>query len=270
MNVRRRTRPHPTNALEEAVDVSLGAVIDAGRALREEINQAPPDVGSIARNAEEVGRAARSLTIRSRRLERGSPYESAVDEGLELVEGLIVAAEGAGPAVADAIAFEAELVELLAAVVRRRIGGELKKARTRNQLSIRSLSRTTGLGLGYVSEIEGGRSGPPSVEVCTKLDAVLGTKLAKMVGETQARVENLKEAARERRKRESRGTRRVPDLAPRESARVQAAVIALANDDQLLRLVEHLIAVPLEARRAVARLIEGVAPLFKEDPGTGR
>jgi predicted NAD/FAD-binding protein len=90
----------------------------------------------------------------------------------------------------------------------------------------------------------------------------LGTNVEPLVKDVRRRVTELKDRSRTRRAKYARDRRRGGQLGPRDDARLQAVVIALADDQALLELTEALIALPRAARRGVQQLIQGFNDAF--------
>jgi transcriptional regulator with XRE-family HTH domain len=260
-SARLRTLPFPANIEEEAVEAVLASLSEAADALLEELGRDVPEFPLIGNLSEDLGRSTRSLIPRWRRLPRASPYrEHAIPQALGLLQRVFEAAEAAGPAARDAAAIEDEVGELALVVARLQVGKALRTAR--EGMSLRAAAAHTGLAVGYLSELEGGQTGLPSDEVCRRLDAALGTKVVPMVKDARQRAAELKDRSRTRRAKGARDRRRGGPLGPRDDARLQAVVTALADDRTLLELTEALIALPHTARRGVQQLMQGFKDAF--------
>jgi transcriptional regulator with XRE-family HTH domain len=258
---RLRTLPFPANIEEEAVEAVLTSLSEAAEALLEEFESDVPELAVIGGLSEDLGRSSRSLIPRWRRLPRASPYrEQAIRQALDLLQRVSKAAEAAGPAARDAAAIEDEVGELVLAAARLQVGKALRAAR--QGMSLRAAAARTGLAVSYLSELEGGQTGLPSEEVCRRLDTILGTKVVPVVEEARQRVAVLKDRSRTRRAKGARDRRRDSLFGPRDDARLQAVVTALADDRVLLELTEALVALPHPARRGVQQLIQGIRDAF--------
>jgi transcriptional regulator with XRE-family HTH domain len=248
--------PFPASIEEEAVEAILASLSDAAGALLEELGRDVPELPVVGSLSEDLARSTRSLIPRWRRLPRASPYrEHAIPQALGHLQRIFEAAEAAGPDVRDAAAVEDEVGELVLVAARLRVGEALRMAR--QGMSLRTAAARTGLAVGYLSELEGGQTGLPSDEVGRRLDAVLGTKVEPMVRDVRQRVAELKGRSRTRRAKHARDRRRGGPLGPRDDARLQSVVTALADDRALLELTEALIALPHAARRGIQQLIQG-------------
>ncbi len=256
-----RTLPFPANIEEEAVEAVLASLSEAAGTLAEELGRDVPELPLVGTLSEDLARSTRSLIPRWRRLPRSSPYrEHAIPQALDLLQRVFEAAEAAGPAARDAAAIEDEVGELVLVAARLQVGKALRTAR--QGMSLRAAAARTSLAVGYLSELEGGKTGLPSDEACQRLDAALATKVAPMVKDVRQRVADLKGRSRTRRAKHARDRRRGPVLGPRDDARLQAVVTALADDRALLELTEALITLPRTARRGVQQLIQGVNDAF--------
>jgi transcriptional regulator with XRE-family HTH domain len=256
ISVRLRTSPFPANIQEEAVEAALASLSETAAALLDELGPNTPDLPVLGNLSEDLGRSARSLVSRWRRLPRISPYrEHAILQALDVLRSVTEAADAAGAAVQDAVATEDEVGEFLLLAARLRVAKALRTAR--KGTSLRAAAARIGLAVGYLSELEGGQAGLPSDEVCRKLDGALGTKVEPVVKDARLRAAELKTRSRMRRARRGSDRRHGAPLGPRDDARLQAVVTALAADRSLLELTETLVTLPRAARRGVQQLLEG-------------
>src|SRR6266536_1048177 len=200
ISARLRTSPYPANIHEEAVEAALASLSETAAALLDELGPNTPDLPVLGNLSEDLGRSARSLVSRWRRLPRISPYrEHAILQALDVLRSVSEAADGAGAAVQDAVATEDEVGELILLAARLRVGKALRTAR--KGTTLRAAAARTGLAVSYLSELEGGQAGLPSDEACQKLDAALGTKVEPVVKDARQRVAELKSRSRTRRAR---------------------------------------------------------------------
>lgn len=60
-------------------------------------------------------------------------------------------------------------------------GEALKKARVAKKITLRELSEYVGKSIGYISDVEHGRKGPPDLETVRKAEEFLGVQGAKLI-----------------------------------------------------------------------------------------
>jgi transcriptional regulator with XRE-family HTH domain len=93
-------------------------------------------------------------------------------------------------------------------------GEALKKARVSQRMTLRELSEYLGKSIGYLSDIEQGRKGPPDLETVRKMEECLGINdhsLANFASKLRSRIS--------------------PDLALRIQMRPQLSELLLRADD---------------------------------------
>jgi transcriptional regulator with XRE-family HTH domain len=267
-SVRQRTISFPANEAEEAVYAVLRTIRTSTGAARDLIAQGEAEATELAEVAEEIGGGVASLLQRWRLLDRGSPYRSAsLDEAANLVEDVIARAEAAGGNTGIALSLESELAALVLAQARASAAEQI--ATGRGSRSLRSLAAGTGLALGYLSDLEAGRRGPPSDDVCRKLEVDLDIELLPAVAEARQRAEELKRRHRQRRAR----ARRMPlakGKLPREDTRLAAVAVAVADDPRLLELLDAVRQLPPSARRGVEQLVKELTQAFAKVESGGR
>lgn len=69
------------------------------------------------------------------------------------------------------------------------IGTRIKKRREEKNISLSELSRQTGISKGYLSSLESENADRPSADTLYKIAQALGTTVADLLGEKQARTE---------------------------------------------------------------------------------
>ncbi|MDQ6615684.1 MAG: helix-turn-helix domain-containing protein [Actinomycetota bacterium] len=269
LNVLQRTQYFPTDAYEEAVEAVLRTLRTAVRLAKDLVLVGQTPITELAEVAEEIGVATSALIDRWQRLERRSPYRSAsLDEAVMLVTGLMDAADAVGSRANGALSLEGNLSALVAARGRSLLSDRLFAAR--GAKSLRSLAKEVQLALGYLSDMEAGRAGPPSVEMCHRLEEALGIDLSD-VRAAKASADDLK---REHRRRTARVRRRsvAGGTLPREDARLRAIAVAAVDDPGLLDLIEAIGALPPSVRRGLQHLVTELArSLGRSDmPTSGR
>lgn len=252
---------YPTNIREEAVEASLSSARQAVGAILDQVDRAEEadraEVGSLA---EQLAWSVDQVVARAGRLDRASPYRlAALEEAEGLVAQIVSAVEGTS--LEGAVGLEMERASLVTALAKMRVGDVIKTSREERRMSAHALARRASMAPSYLNELEAGRSGLPSDEVCAKLSKALGVDLATAVREARQQAKAFRERARARRVRERRSTRRI-SLIPHGGARVQQAVVRLAEDPQLLELVEGTARLPAEGRRAVLRLVQDLETAF--------
>lgn len=176
--------------------------------------------------------------------------------------GRAIAIRAAEAAIA-ALDLELDLVDLVT------LDARLQVAIMLRDLKVRSTATRAGLTPGYVSELRSmakPKGGLPSPDAAMRLDRAMGRdgdaiSLHGIVTTADELSEQLRVARRSRARRPSTpmvGGERIPtDLRTRD--RVELAAEALRRDDQLLRGVEHLVALGERERRAVVRLLDELA-----------
>jgi hypothetical protein len=250
--------------MEEGIEAVLRTIREESQALLSEMGIAPPDLLAIAEHAEEAGRGARALLPRWKRLERESPYvHGAIAEAIALLGAIVTACETAGPEIAEAVGLEMEYADLREVEAALSAANLIKSAR--GARSMRSIAREANVSPGHLSEIEAGRAGLMTEEVCSRLDAVLGTDLVGHLSVPRAGAANLRDRVRQRRERRSRTARRQVAIGPRENVRLQRVGAALAGNADLLATTELLSMLPEGARLGVQKLIEALSDMFADD-----
>lgn len=265
-SVRQRTPLYPTNSAEEAVEAVLRTIRNSTRAARDLIGGERPEPGELAEAGEEISGAVASLMQRWRSLDRASPYRAAsIDEARVLVEELLEMADGASETIGAALLLEADLSVLVLAQARADAGDRIRTGR--GLRSLRRLASDTGIALGYLSDLEGGRQGPPSDEVLRRLEQVLGVDLS-VVTKARDRAVQLKQRHQERQARGRRRAAPAQGLLPREEARLRTIASAVADDPNLFALMEGVRQLPPGARRGVEQLVAELLRAFGEsEPG---
>lgn len=251
-----RTILYPSNAEEEAVQAGLDSLRAALRSLRQEIDHPEPELMIIAQLADELGRAARSVVSRSKRLGADSPYwPAAIEEAREALEGARGLGKRIGGVVEDAIAFEEDLADVLLAAEKLKIGRAVHAARAKRNWSLRALCERAGLAIGYLSDLERGRTGVPSEAAAKALDEVLGTGVAAQRAKLLPELSSLRHKGRERRLRQPEPGLRDPRL----SVRLAAISDALARDEGLRVTIERLLEMSDSVRSGIRKLVEELA-----------
>lgn len=250
--VRERTITYPTNASEEAVEVVLQTLRTAVREATDLVLSDEPPLAELAELAEDIGSAATAIVDRWQLLERQSPYRLAgLEEAVSAVEGLIGIAEETTGRAAAALSLERDLAALVAAHGRALLSDRLPAGR--GSRSIRALAKEVDIALGYLSDLEAGRVGPPSADVCEKLQRATSIELSD-VHAARDRADELKRAYRRRTAR-TRRTSAVGGTLPREDARLRALATAAIDDPQLLDLVDAIRQLPPGVRRGLEALV---------------
>jgi transcriptional regulator with XRE-family HTH domain len=215
----------------------------------------------LAELVEEIGTAAGSLIDRWPRLERNSPYRLAsLDEAIILVSELIELGRTSGDRSSPALLLEGNLSVLVAAQARALLSERLSTAR--GSRSIRSVSKGLHLALGYLSDLESGRTGPPSAAVLEKLATGLDIDLSD-VSTAKIRAEQLKHSHR-RHVTQTRRTYVVGGMLPGEDTRPRA-LGAATDDPQLLDLIDAIRQLPVPLRQVVAKLAKDLKAAWDQE-----
>jgi transcriptional regulator with XRE-family HTH domain len=238
-HVRNRTLPLPEEPTEHSADAALTEVRSRAQTLiglaRDE------DWAGVAGVSGEAIRAARSLKRRWEALDRRSPYRRYV-----LPTALALLTDAAEAVSRHGVAAEGPLHELRAdlnLMIARDAAADLI-AEARGNRNLRELARETGLGLGYLSDLQTGKVGPPSERAAAALDRAMGTSLAELVAEARATARELRAQARVA----NRAITVTPSARRSDADRLSELTMALASDRALQDLLERLIGMPARAR----------------------
>ena len=208
--------------------------------------------GELYDVAAELREATRSLEIRARVLPLSSPYRDVqADAWLEL-EAIDRELQDI-PEAAEKIALEAELAVTFVVAAKRSIAQALRDAR--GSTSLRAVATQAGVSASYLNELETGKS-VPSMVVAVKIGGAVGLDLPSLVESLLAKQAGLRERAKKR-ETARRGPLRLPaQLAPRQRERLEAAAAHLLRDEELLNVVEVLIALGADGQRALRQIAD--------------
>jgi hypothetical protein len=120
-----------------------------------------------------------------------------------------------------------------------------------DRMSVRELARATGLSAGHISELSNARGGLPNDRTARALEEVTGPGL----GETVASAKEAARSIRENARRKERELAHVTHAAPSGTDDLMRVNLALTDDSELLALVQRVIALDDEGRRAIAILL---------------
>lgn len=167
-------------------------------------------------------------------------------------------------AVVVALEIEPDLMDLVILDARLQVATALSEA----GVKIRLTAERAGLTPGYVSELKSmarPKGGLLSSDAAMRLDSTIqfdsGVSLRRIVTTTNDLIEEMRHLRHRMSRRASPpviGGKRIPsDLRSRD--RIEIAAEALRRDDQLLRGVEHLVALGQRERRAIIRMLDELA-----------
>lgn len=249
--VRQRTRLFPANEGEEAVEAVLRSLRADAQGAKDLALADSPRRGELAELAERIRSAAGSLVDRWPRLERMSPYRLAsLDEGISLISELADLGDTPGRR-AGPLTFDDSLAALFSLKARALLSDRLRTAR--GSRSIRSTAGDLNVALGYLSDLESGRKGPPSQAVLGKLADGLAIDLSD-VAAAIAQAEALKDAYRQRTAR-ARRAYASPGAYPLEDSRLRSLAASAAEDPELMELIDAIQRLPVGLRRALRNLL---------------
>jgi transcriptional regulator with XRE-family HTH domain len=247
--VRYRTLPEAEDPREVS---ALNALRDLERAIaggRDELESERPNAEGLGAACADAVRASRAVIRRTAVLPLSSPFRGGIlSRAGESLLGLIEGSDGQ----ASSLEPFPNLVNVLADVEHaagRDVFAQALKA-ARGNLSLRALAERSHVSLGHLSDLERGKSGPPSERSARALGEALDGNLAVLAKSTRARVRSLREKARLLR---SRGTLR--SKVDTDSGRIGAIAVALASDRSLLEVTERFVLAPAALRRAIGDLI---------------
>jgi transcriptional regulator with XRE-family HTH domain len=180
-----------------------------------------------------------------------SPYRLASpDEAISLISELADLGDTPGER-AGSLTFDDSLAALFSLKARALLSDRLRTAR--GSRSIRSTAGDLNVALGYLSDLESGRKGPPSQAVLGKLADGLAIDLSD-VAAAIVQAEELKDAHRQRTAR----TRRAyasPGAHPLEDSRLRSLAASAAEDPELMELINAIRRLPVGLRRALRNLL---------------
>jgi len=254
-SVRQRTMIYPANEGEEAVEAVLRTLRTDTRAAKDLLQAEGQHREELAELAEQIRTAVGSLVDRWPRLERQSPYRlAALDEAIGMINELADLGEASGRRAAP-VDFEDSLGALLSVKARALLSERLRAAR--GSRSVRSTARDLHVALGYLSDLESGRAGPPSASVLEKLADGLAIDLSD-VAAAIARAEAFKDAHR-RRVAQARRVHAATGARTQEDIRLGAFSGSAEEDLELLDLIEAIRRLPAELQRALRLLVTQLA-----------
>ena len=170
---------YPTNEREEGIHASVEGLRDAAAALVGELERGEPDVSSLADDAEQMAWATASLLGRWRHLTRASPYRlAALDEAEEILQSVLTRVNQNAD-LGDVISLEDELALVTLTSARAKVAERLRRARTASGLPVRGAAQLASVAPAYLSELEAGKSGLPSDDVCARLEEALGVEIGR-------------------------------------------------------------------------------------------
>lgn len=236
-----RTLPSPQDAQEEGI---LRAIEGLEEAL-DEAEQGPPgqliDVMNDARDTAHVVR--RSWDV----LPPSSPYREVLANAGHALARLADIGWGVAPAVAGALEDERAAFVLMDARL-----PLMRAVRTAlDRMSVREFARATGLSAGHVSELSNARGGLPNDRTARALEAVTGPGLVETVARAKEEARSIRENARRR----ERDLGRKTPVIPAGTDALMRVNLALTDDAELLALVQRVVALSEEGRRALATLL---------------
>jgi transcriptional regulator with XRE-family HTH domain len=236
-----RTLPSPQDAQEEGILRALDELADALSEAEHEPADRLVDALVDARDTARVIR--RSWDV----LPPMSPYREVLADAAHALARLADLGWGAAPTVAGAL--EDERADFLLMDARLPLMRAVRTALDR--MSVRELARTTGLSAGHVSELSNARGGLPNERTARALEAVTGPGLAEIVARAKAEARSIRDLARGRERKLTRKTA----VAPGSTDALMRVNLALTDDAELLALVQRVIALRDEGRRALATLL---------------
>lgn len=236
-----RTLPAPQDAQEDTIRQALEQLAAAALDVEHGSTGARAEAMAEARSAARVVRRTWDI------LPLISPYRDALSDAGRLVG--CVAEYGWEVSPAAARDLEYERADLLLLDARRPLMRAVRTAL--DQMAVREFARSSRLSIGRVSELSCGRGGLPTERTAHALESVAGPGLEEIVRQARAAAAAIRSEAR-RRERELASSDR---LIPTSTDALMRMNLALGEDAELLALVQRVVALPDEARRALLELI---------------
>jgi transcriptional regulator with XRE-family HTH domain len=193
-----------------------------------------------------VAGAVTAVLGRWRRLERDSPYR-----GAALAECSTLVDSYCSDDISRARRLLPEREKLVSTIARQALADQLRDARSALGLSVRQAAERASVAASYLSELEGARTGLPSLEVTERLDAALGPGVAELVSQARDGAERLR--IERRQAVDARAGR------PETDPRLVEAAATLRHDPSLLDLLEYARHLDTAERRAVIALMRELA-----------
>jgi hypothetical protein len=236
-----RTLPSAQDAQEDTMREALDQLEVAAGGVDQSSFSDPVGVMSEARDA------ARAIRRTWNILPRTSPYRDVLSEAGRLIARISEVGWDISPTLARDLEDERAVLLLLDARL-----PLMRAVRTAlNRMAVREFARSTGLSVGRVSDLSNGRGGLPGPRTARALEGVAGAGLEEVVARARADAASIRREARRREREHARA-----DRVPPEGADVLMRVnLALGVDAELLTLVQRIVALPKEARRALSTLL---------------
>src|SRR5207249_2117036 len=140
-----------------------------------------------------------------------------------------------------------ERKKLASTGARQAVANQLRNARSTLGLSVRQAADRASVAASYLSELEGVRTGLPSPDLASRLDAALGLTITELVSDARTAAENL------RIERLQAGDNRT--VLPETDSRLVEATATLRRDPSLLDFLEYARQLDAPERRAVVALM---------------
>jgi hypothetical protein len=236
-----RTLPAPQDAQEEGI---LRALEGLEGALNEAEHGPADQLVDVLTDARETARVARRSWDA---LPPTSPYREVLADAARALARLADVGWDVAPALAGALEDERAYFVLMNA--RLPLMHAVRTALER--MPVRELARSTGLSAGHVSELSNARGGLPNERTARSLEAVTGPGLGDIVARAKAEARSIRENARGLERELARKT----PVVPAATDALMRLNLALTDDAELLALVQRVIALSDEGRRALATLL---------------
>jgi transcriptional regulator with XRE-family HTH domain len=246
--VQQRTFPSPSNATEEAVYTALVGLRSGATEWDLLLDSDDPDPVDIRQIGSDVRARVRQVSRSASRLGRTSPFRyDPVAEALYLALAVLEAARRHGSLALESLDIEEDVADLQDLAARLSLARALARVRANEDLTVREIAGRVGISAGYWSDLEGAKAGLPSDDVLRRVESVTGENLRHLIERAEAAAHTLRMNGRERRARGAR--RREPEH------RLDTVMRKLAGEDDLLDLVDRLLMLKPETRRALSVLI---------------
>lgn len=208
---------------------------------------ADPDLMSEARGAARtISRAWEALPVES-------PYRGVIGDAVVLVHQVAELAWEIDPAMARDL--EEEHADLVLLEARRQVMQIVAAAVA--EAGVRMFAKETGISVGHVSDLSNGRGGVPQARTARSIDEATGSAIEELVGAARDHAREIRQEARQlERERVGRTEKAIEPFTANALTRMN---LALAQDQELLALVERLIEMPERARRGLRDLLSSLA-----------